>query len=181
MLIGALLVVNLFDIFNVKAKGLFNLLKVIYNLIFFNYTYGLYGVDKIFNGMNEQTTLYVCLNYFFIVLNTFPLLSNVFIHKKLFNLPVTLYPSPIALSTLTIFLSYFRDTLPIHTNYVMVVDILCYLFLIINFLNDIIFLKTFSAEHMFFLLLNILNVVFIYYFDIFGLHRSLGIDTFLTI
>jgi hypothetical protein len=175
MLIGALLVVNIFDILNVKATGLLNTFKVIYNLIFFNYSYGVYNIDKLFNGVDNQTTLYVCLNYCFIALNTFPLLSNTFIQKNLFNLPITLYPSPITLSTLTIFLNYFRDTLPIHTNYVFAVDLLCYMFLIISFLNDILFLKVFTKEHIFYLVLNILNLVFIYYLDIFGLQRSLGI------
>jgi hypothetical protein len=174
MLIGTLLVVNMFDIFSLKFSGFFNHAKVIYNLIFFNYTYGQYNLDKLFDPTGSQTALYVCLNYFFIAINTFPLLSNIFVHKKLFNIPMTLYPSPIALSTLTIFLNYFRDTLPIHTNYVMVVDILCYIFLILNFVNDIVFLKVFTTEHVIFLVINILNLIFIHYFDIFGLNKSIG-------
>jgi hypothetical protein len=175
MLIGTLMVVNVLDIFRAKGlnqNGLLNYLKVIYNLIFFNYTYGQYNIDKIFNGATNQTTLYACLNYFFIAINTFPLISNTFIHKKLFNLPMTLYPSPIALSTLTIFLNYFRDVLPINTKYILIVDLLCYIFLILNFLNDIVFLRVFTTEHIIFLIINILNLVFIHYFDIFGLNKA---------
>jgi hypothetical protein len=164
--IGTILVVNFIDIFNVKQ--IYNNMKVVFNLIFFNYSYGVYDIDKLFNCSNS--VMNICMNYFFIAINFFPILIT--IQKKMIKLPINInlyYPTPMALSTLTIFLNYFRDVLPIHSKYVMIVDIICYLFLIFNFLVDVLVFKTFTAEHMFFLILNILNLVFIHYFDIFGI------------
>jgi hypothetical protein len=170
--IGTLLVVNFIDIFKINKMNI----KAIFNLIFLNYSYGVYDIDKLYDC--QSNVINICLNYFFIAINFLPILVT--IQKKMIKLPINInlyYPTPIALSTLTIFLNYFRDVLPIHGNYVMIVDILCYLFLIISYLADILVLKTFRSEHIFFLVLNVLNLIFIHYLDIFSINsKAIGIS-----
>ena len=169
--IGTLLVVNFVDFFKMKR---FTNFRLLFNLIFFNYSYGIYDIDKMLNF--REGVLNISINYFFVALNFFPILSS--FQKRIFgiNFIDIFYPSNLTLSTLTIFLNYFRVAIPIDYKYVMLIDILNYTFLILSFINDIFILKSFKTEHIFILVLNIMNLIAIYYFDIFEMKtKILGI------
>lgn len=178
IIIGVILYINFIDLLklkeNLKNKTLTQNIRSVFNFLFLNFSLGVFDVERIFLfSTNANLHLFkLILNYSVIALNTFPLMSNLFIKKNLFNIPICVYPSPIALATLTIFLNYFRN-LQVNSKIVIIIDILCYSFLIINFINDVVFLKNFSYEQFFFVLLNILNLIFIYYYDIFNLHDGI--------
>jgi hypothetical protein len=188
LIVGCILYSNFIELFKLKdwkdKKSLMNNFKQIFNFIFLNFSFEIYDVDKItLNNPNTNTnqansfTFKLILNYTFLILNTFPLLTNFFIKKRLFNFNFSLYPSPLALATITIFLNYFRNSNYVSSKVFILLDILCYSLLIVNLVNDFVFLKIYSFENFFFILLNVLNLIFIYYFDIYNLNSGNSVES----
>jgi len=188
LIVGCILYSNFIELFKLKdwkdKKSLMNNFKQIFNFIFLNFSFEIYDVDKItLNNPNTNTnqansfTFKLILNYTFLILNTFPLLTNFFIKKRLFNFNFSLYPSPLALATFTIFLNYFRNSNYVSSKVFILLDILCYSLLIVNLVNDFVFLKIYSFENFFFILLNVLNLIFIYYFDIYNLNSGNSVES----
>lgn len=188
LIVGCILYSNFIELFKLKdwkdKKSLMNNFKQIFNFMFLNFSFEIYDVDKItLNNPNTITnqansfTFKLILNYTFLILNTFPLLTNFFIKKRLFNFNFSLYPSPLALATFTIFLNYFRNSNYVSSKVFILLDILCYSLLIVNLVNDFVFLKIYSFENFFFILLNVLNLIFIYYFDIYNLNSGNSVES----
>jgi hypothetical protein len=154
-----------------------NSTKMIFNFLFLNYSYGIFDIDKIIpSGANNSHLFTLILSYVFVGLNTFPLLSNFFIKKNIFNIPIIFYPSPYALATLTLFLNNFRTYYPLQSKFFTILDLVCYSFIILHLVNDIFFLRIFGYEQFYFLTLNLLNFICIFYFDIFGLNSGYNCD-----
>ena len=176
LVVGIILYSNFIELFKLKdnwrKNSFLGNLRQIFNFLFLNFSFEIYDIDKITNNLTTDQTFKLILNYVFLMLNTFPLMSNFFIEKRLFSFNFTLFPSPVALATLTIFLNFFRKTQVVNSKVFAIVNILCYAFLVINFVNDVLFLKIYSYEHFFFIILNILNLIFIYYFDIYNLNSG---------
>jgi hypothetical protein len=174
LIVGGLLYSNFIELFKLRdwnKKSMMNNFKQIFNFIFLNFSFEIYDVNKLTSSLhNNEYTVKLILNYTFLLLNTFPLLTNFFIKKRLFNFTFALYPSPLALATFTIFLNHFRNSQVLSSKVFMMLDVLCYSLLIVNLVNDFVFLKIYSFENFFFILLNVLNLVFIYYFDIYNLN-----------
>jgi len=137
--------------------------KILINLILFNYSFNAFDVEKVssFNLIADSSTQTV-LNYIFISFNTLPLLLNYFVKKRIFKIPFILYPSPISLSTMTIFFCFFRNSF-IDNKYIFILEICCYLFTILNIISDVIVWNVFTYEHIFFIVLNLFNLLFIYF------------------
>ena len=155
-----------------KQKSFLSSFKLIFNFLFINFSNGIFDIDKVLPIPHNYSLIKTTLNYIFFGLNTLPLISNMFINKNIFNIPIVLYPSPYALATLTIFLNQFRTFYPGPSKLFIILDLLCYGFIILNLVNDIFFLRIFSYQHVFYLVLNVLNFIFIFYFDIFGLYAA---------
>ncbi len=145
----------------------FNFMKKIINFLFLNYSFGYFRIDEVVNFDNLDFIKNL-INFTVLALNTFPLLANYSLDKNIMKIPVTVYPSSMVLITLTIFLNLIRHSQP-GVKYLVLIDTLCYMLLILNFINDIFFVGVFSYSHLFYLVLNILNVILINYYDVFEL------------
>ena len=167
LLTGFMLFINVNNLFSLKQSimnnSLFSNLKALINLILFNYSFNAFDVEKIssFNFITDST-FQTMLNYIFISFNTLPLLLNYFVKKRLFKIPFVLYPSPISLSTLTIFFCFFRNSF-IDNKYIFILEVFCYLFTILNIISDYVVWNVFTYEHIFFIALNVFNLLFIYF------------------
>lgn len=160
-----------------NQNSFLNSTKIIFNFLFLNYSYGIFNIDKIIPSRENYSHLFTLIfSYVFVGLNTFPLLSNFFIKKNIFNIPIIFYPSPYALATLTLFLNNFRTYYPLQSKFFSILDLICYSFIILNLVNDIFFLRIFGYEQFFFLTLNLLNFICIFYFDIFGVNSGYNCD-----
>ena len=174
--IGFMLFCNFMEFSKVKEqlkqKSFLNSFKLIFNFLFLNFSNGIFDIDKVMPIHYDYSLTKTILNYIFVGLNTFPLVSNMFINKNVLNIPIVLYPSPYALATLTIFLNQFRTFYPGPSKLFIILDLLCYGFITLNLVHDIFFQRIFSYQHIFYLVLNVLNFIFIFYFDIFGLYAA---------
>jgi hypothetical protein len=187
--IGLMLFVNYLEFYKVKEilqkKSLMEMFKSFFNFFFLNQSFGIFDIDKIINystnvdiniDPNEESSGYLFKNvlvYIFIAINTFPFLANVIVRNfntKYFTIP-TLYPSPIAISTFTIFLNYFKIYFPLHSKYFFVLNLLCWVYLSLNMIHQCYTTGSISYENVFYLIINLLNLFVIYYFDIFNIHQ----------
>jgi len=166
LLSGLMLFVNLGDFLNIKEAfmrdSFFSNIKKFINLILFNYTFNLFDVDKVSSFvLISDSSMQTILNYIFIGFNTLPLLFNYFVKKRLIKIPFVLYPSPISISTLTIFFCFFRNSF--DNKYIFILEVLCYMFTLFNILSDVLVWNIFTYEHIFFIALNLFNLLFIYF------------------
>ena len=78
---------------------------------------------------------------------------------------MSLYPSPLYLATLTLFLNKYKNQN--FNNTFILANTLCYVFIILNIVYEIYFLNSTSYQQIFLVLLNIVNHV-ADYFDFFN-------------
>jgi hypothetical protein len=180
--IGIVLYVNLVELS--KLKGYWNKntltknLKNIFKFLFFYFSNGIFDTNRIWTlSFDPNINLHLLFaKYSLVALNTLPLISNFFIKKRILNIPFTLFPSQVSLATLTIFLNNFRISCLINGKIYILIDILCYSVLFLHFINDFIILKGFTYENLFFIILNILNSILIYYLDLYSNKEGISKD-----
>jgi len=140
-------------------------IKMLVNLIFFNYSFDAFDVENINNFTLVCDSYFeTIMNYSFIGLNTLPLLCNYFIKKRILKIPFVLYPSPLSISTITAFFCFFKNT-SANNKYTILLEVLCYLYNLVTFTNDLLVWGLLSYEHIFMIILNVFNIVFIYLYS----------------
>jgi len=148
----------------------------------FNYSFAVFDLEKIntMNKVNDIPQNNTCLGYFysllyylFIGLNNLPLLCNYLIKRRIVDLPLVLFPTPMSICSFTLFLSLFRNN--INSSFFFVLNCFCYTFMLMNLVYEIYIMKIFSFEHYFFILLTFMNLILHYvlnnFFSIFSINN----------
>jgi hypothetical protein len=181
VVIGFLLYVNVYDILFVKAntssRSFLGNIRALFESLTVNYTFTIYDIDKI-QDINKVTDipqkhsclsyLYTITYYLFIGINNIPLLCNYIIKKRVYNLSLILFPTPMAICSFTLFLNIFTTNM--SSSLIFVLNWLCYTFFALNLTYEIYVMNVFSFEHYFFIAVLVLNFVLYY-----------GIDNFFSI
>jgi len=108
------------------------------------------------------------LYYLFIGINNLPLLCNYFIKRRIYEIPLVLFPSPMSICSFTLFLNLFKTNM--SSSFIFTLNCLCYSFFAFNLTYELYVMQVFSFEHYFFIAVLILNVILYY-----------GIDNFFSI
>lgn len=141
-------------------------IKEILKSLLLSQSKGMYDLNKI-DYENEVSNLKSIFKSIILCLNFIPLVLNYFLRKRIASYITSLYPSPLYLATLTLFLNKYKSQNFITSNTFKVANTLCIVFIILNIVYEIYFLNSTTFLQLFLVILNVINLV-VDYFDFFN-------------